>query len=39
MSFDEGRFLAAVILAAAVWAFSVSLGGRRRLGALKLGDA
>jgi len=35
----RGFVIAAVILASAIWAFLVSLGGRRALGGLKLGDA
>jgi serine/threonine-protein kinase len=34
----RGLLLVAAILAAAIWAFWTSLGGRRALGALKLGD-
>jgi len=35
----RGLLIVAAILAAAVWAFWMSLGGRRALGALRLGDA
>jgi hypothetical protein len=35
----RGIILAAAIVAAAIWAFWTSLGGRRALGALRLGDA
>ena len=34
----RGLLIAAAILAAAIWAFSTSLGGRRAMGALRLGD-
>jgi protein-S-isoprenylcysteine O-methyltransferase Ste14 len=35
----RGLLIVAAILAAAIWAFWTSLGGRRALGALRLGDA
>jgi serine/threonine-protein kinase len=34
----RGLVIAAAILAAAIWAFRTSLGGRRAMGALKLGE-